>query len=149
MGEMQVNGTEAAALEEDRREATFGIAELAEAFGVTARTIRHYEDQGLLSPIRNGHARVYSKQDRGRLALICRGKRLGFSLSEIAEFLGLYTVDHDQTEQAHFVLPRVRERIEALEAQRADVDQTLAELRQIEGEIVGHLANQTPRDRTQ
>ncbi len=132
---------------EERREPTFGIAELAEAFGVTPRTIRYYEDQGLLTPIRKGNVRIYTKRDRGRLALICRGKRLGFSLVEIAEFLHLYAVDPDQIEQMRFFLPRLQERVVALEAQLADVQQTLDELRRIEGEIVDHLSARGDRDR--
>lgn len=133
---------------DERREPTFGIAELAEAFGVTARTIRYYEDQGLLTPIRKGNARIYTKRDRGRLALICRGKRLGFSLAEIAEFLNLYAVDPDQVEQMRFFLPRVQARVAALETQLADVQQTLGELRRIEGDIIDHLNSRGERDRT-
>src|SRR3954470_17237824 len=99
---------------------SFTISELADAFGVTPRTIRFYEDQGLLAPAREGLNRVYSYRDRARLTLICRGKRLGFSLKEIKDFLNLYEVDDRQIEQMRFVLARGRQRIGALEAQLAD-----------------------------
>jgi DNA-binding transcriptional MerR regulator len=115
------------------------IGDLAREFGLTARTIRHYEDEGLLSPLRRGQARLYSRKDRARLALICRGKRLGFSLSEIRDFLRLYAVDANQVEQMRFCLALARQRIIDLEAQRRDIEQTLDELHAIEAQIVDHL----------
>ena len=78
---------------------TFGIAELAREFDVTTRTIRFYEDKGLLSPARKKQRRVYAPRDRVRLRLIMRGKRLGFSLTDIAEFLDLYDADPQHLEQ--------------------------------------------------
>jgi len=119
--------------------ATFTISDLAAAFDLTPRSIRFYEDEGLLSPGREGAARVYTRKDRARLALICRGKRLGFSLAEIREFLDLYDVDEAQVEQMSYLLTRARQRIDALERQLADVRQTLDELRSLEGAIVTHL----------
>ena len=118
---------------------TYSISELAAAFGITPRSIRFYEDAGLLAPRRVGMARVYSRSDRARLALICRGKRLGFSLAEIGEFLDLYDVDADQVEQMRYALGRVQARVGALETQRRDLDQTVDELRALEGQIVDHL----------
>lgn len=127
------------ALAEGSAKRTYSISQLAEEFNVTPRTIRFYEDQNLLSPAREGMNRVYSYRDRGRLLLICRAKRLGFSLAEIKDFLDLYDVDRSQVEQMRFGLGRARERIEALERQLVDVRQTLDELRAIEQAIVEHL----------
>ena len=121
------------------QERTFTISELADTFRITPRTIRFYEDQGLLSPRRDGLNRVYSHRDRARLTLICRGKRLGFSLAEIKDFLDLYDVDDRQIEQMRFALSRNRERIRSLETQLEDVKQTLSELRELERLIVDHL----------
>lgn len=132
--------------DEAGEERTFTISELADTFQVTPRTIRFYEDQGLLSPRRDGLNRVYSHRDRARLTLICRGKRLGFSLAEIKDFLDLYDVDDRQIEQMRFALAHGRERIASLEVQLADVQQTLSELRALESQIVEHLkaAGATP-----
>ncbi|WP_158043872.1 MerR family transcriptional regulator [Skermanella pratensis] len=118
---------------------TFSISELAEEFRVTPRTIRFYEDQGLLAPTRDGLNRIYSHRDRARLTLICRGKRLGFSLAEIKDFLDLYDTDDRQIEQMRFALGRGRERIRSLETQLEDVKQTLHELRALERQILDHL----------
>jgi DNA-binding transcriptional MerR regulator len=119
------------------------IGELAGEFGLTHRTIRHYEDEGLLSPERigsaRGSARVYGHRDRARLALICRGKRLGFSLAEIKDFLNLYDTDDAQIEQMRYMRNIARRRISALEQQLADVKQTLAELCTIDTQISEHL----------
>lgn len=118
---------------------TYSIGELAAEFALTPRTIRFYEDCGLLAPARDGVNRVYGYRDRVRLQLICRGKRLGFSLAEIKDFLDLYEAGDGQLSQMRFVLDKARARIRALERQRADLDQTLAELRGIEAAIVEHL----------
>ena len=115
------------------------IGELAGEFGLTHRTIRHYEDEGLLSPERVGSTRVYRHRDRARLALICRGKRLGFSLAEIKDFLNLYDTDDAQIEQMRYMRSIARRRISALEQQLADVQQTLAELCTIDTQISEHL----------
>ncbi len=141
MGPVTVGPLAGAAVAERGPEAgrTFTISALANEFGITPRTIRFYEDEGLLSPRRDGLNRVYTHRDRARLVLICRGKRLGFSLSEIKEFIKLYDVDEDQVEQMRFALLRARDRIATLETQRRDVEQTLAELRQAEEAILRHL----------
>ena len=125
--------------DEAGEERTFTISGLADTFQVTPRTIRFYEDQGLLSPKRDGLNRVYSHRDRARLTLICRGKRLGFSLAEIKDFLDLYDVDDRQIEQMRFALAHGRERIASLEVQLVDVQQTLSELRALENQIIEHL----------
>jgi len=108
-----------------------GIQDVADELGVTSRTIRLYEDKGLLDPPRIGAMRVYSRREVGRLQLILRGKRLGFSLREIGEFLKLYDADPLHLEQTRTLLSRTMERIEALEAQRLALDETLDELRDI------------------
>ncbi len=109
----------------------YSVTELAEALGTTPRTLRFYEDKGLVTPQRAGQTRVYSHRDRGRLALILRGKRLGFSLREIAEWLDLYDADPSQGAQMKALVDKARERISALERQRDDIDATLAELKDI------------------
>jgi DNA-binding transcriptional MerR regulator len=127
---------------------TFTIGELAREFGLTARSIRFYEDEGLLAPVREGTARVYGHRDRARLVLICRGKRLGFSVREIKEFLDLYdAADPRREEQMRFLRDRCEERIEALEVQLGDVRRTLSELRSIRERIDGHLSGGEAADR--
>ena len=107
---------------------TFTITELAEAFGITPRTIRFYEDKDLLHPRRQGLNRVYSRRDRARLQLILRGKRLGFSLADIKEMLDLYDLGDGQVGQLRYTLRKSRERVAALERQRRDIEEALAEL---------------------
>ncbi|MHA1114013.1 MAG: MerR family transcriptional regulator [Alphaproteobacteria bacterium] len=110
----------------------YAISELAAEFEVTPRTIRFYEDRNLLAPRRAGRNRIFSHQDRARLILILRGKRLGFSLAEIKRYLDFYRIDPDQTGQIALLLSEVRARIGKLERQLGDIDQTLVELRDIE-----------------
>jgi DNA-binding transcriptional MerR regulator len=107
------------------------IQDVATELGVTTRTIRFYEDKGLLDPPRVGTMRVYSRREVGRLQLILRGKRLGFSLRDIKEFLDLYDTDDMHLEQTRRLLARVGDRIDGLEKQRQALDQTLDELRDI------------------
>jgi DNA-binding transcriptional MerR regulator len=116
---------------EGERQPLRSIQDVATELGVTTRTIRFYEDKGLLDPPRVGTMRVYSRREVARLLLILRGKRLGFSLRQIKEFLDLYDVDDRHLEQTRTLLSRVSERIDALEAQRMALDQTLDELRDI------------------
>ncbi len=118
---------------------TYTIGQLADEFGLTLRSIRFYEGEGLLAPLREGQARLFTRADRARLKLICRGKRLGFSVSEIKQFLSLYNVDSCQHEQMQYLLDHARSRIAALRTQFEDVKQTLEELERVEGEIVAHL----------
>ncbi|RJY08849.1 MerR family DNA-binding transcriptional regulator [Aurantiacibacter aquimixticola] len=111
------------------------IAEAAEALGVTQRTLRFYEDKGLIAPQRVGTMRAYSKREMGRMQLILRGKRLGFSIREIGEFLSLY--DDDETRQIgqmQHLQMRIGQRLHELEDQRAAIEQTIGELKQMEGE---------------
>jgi DNA-binding transcriptional MerR regulator len=113
-------------------EKIFSIGELASDLGVTPRTIRFYEDKELILPQRAGMARVYTHRERARMILILRGKRLGFSLREIKEFLDLYVVDTTQVEQLQLLAAKVRSRIDTLEQQRQALTQTLVELKDIE-----------------
>jgi len=106
----------------------YKITDLAEEFGVTARALRFYEDEALLSPERVGLARIYSRRDRARLAWILRGKRVGFSLAEIREMMDLYDYDEDHAEQRRVTRARCVERIDLLRRQREDIDATIAEL---------------------
>lgn len=121
---------------DDRR---FTIRDLAEEFGCTHRTIRFYEDQGLLKPRRAGQARIFSARDRARLSLILRGRRLGFSLSDIAEMLDLYDADPGHVRQLTVALQKGRARIEQLERQRADIEAALAELKELESIVIDKL----------
>lgn len=126
----------------DRGQELFTIGELATAFAVSPRAIRFYEDQGLLAPARAGAQpgaqRVYTRRDRARLQLILRGKRLGFTLADIGRFLDLYDADRTGRRQLAMTLERTRARIAELEQQLADITLTLAELRDMEGEIVAY-----------
>lgn len=117
-----------------------GIQEVARELGITHRTLRFYEDQGLISPKRIGTTRVYSRREMGRMRLILRGKRLGFSIREIKEFLDLYEVDPRQRVQMEQLLVRVREKREDLEHQRKALDETIGELAEIEREAADWLA---------
>jgi DNA-binding transcriptional MerR regulator len=117
----------------------YTVPELAENLGVTPRTIRFYEQKGLVAPQRAGTTRIYTRQDRARMLIILRGKRLGFTLKEIADYLDLYGADPTQAEQIRMLLTRVRERIEALEDQRQALDVTLDELRDIEQQSIDAL----------
>ncbi len=110
----------------------FGITELCREFGVTLRALRFYEDKGLLAPRRINGMRVYTRRDRARLALILRAKAIGSSLAEIKHYLDLYG-DHGEgrAQQLNFVIARTDAAIAELEAKRAHIDATLAELRLI------------------
>ncbi|WP_132387487.1 MerR family DNA-binding transcriptional regulator [Novosphingobium sp. PhB165] len=109
-----------------------GIQEAATQLGVTMRTLRFYEDKGLIAPTRVGTTRIYSKREMGRMQLILRGKRLGFSIREIKEFLDLYDVDPEHQEQVRQLLARIRDRIDELRKQSIAIEQTLQELLSIE-----------------
>ncbi len=110
--------------------AKYAIGELCEAFGVTARALRFYEDEQLIAPERRGTARFYSDRDRARLSWILRGKRVGFSLNEIREMLDLYDLGDQRRTQWRVTFERCRQRIEALRRQKDDIDATIAELEQ-------------------
>ena len=119
----------------------YSIGDLAGELGISTRAIRFYEDQGMLAPQRAGGNRVYSPRAMARLKLILRGKRLGFSLSDIRELLDLYDADRNHLEQLHQTLRKGRVRIAELEQQMIELKQTLQELRELETLIVD-LINQ-------
>ena len=111
---------------------TWSITDLAEEFGVTLRTIRFYEDRGLVTPERRGTTRVFHPRDRIRLALVLRGKRLGFSLDEIATIVDMYDAAPGEVGQLRYLLEQIDVRRNELEQRRKDIDDTLAELGEVE-----------------
>jgi len=114
----------------DSSQQSFGIGDLAGEFGISTRTIRFYQDKGLLAPRREGTTRIYSRKDRARLALILRGKAIGCSLSEIEHYLELYGVHGEgREEQLKFVIERTQSEIDALEKRRAHIDAQMETLR--------------------
>ncbi|WP_372430394.1 MerR family transcriptional regulator [Janibacter melonis] len=112
----------------DERSRTWTIREIAEEFGITHRTVRHYEELGLISPERVGTTRVYRRRDRTRLALVLRGRRLGFPLDEIAKIIDLYDAPRGRASQLEYVLGQIEERRDDLEQRRRDIEDALAEL---------------------
>jgi DNA-binding transcriptional MerR regulator len=113
-------------------ENTFSISELAEEFGVTTRTIRFYEEKGLLNPRREGMHRRYEARDRTKLRLILRGKRLGLSLDESAEIIGMYGSPGNNRRQLETLLARIDDKRTELLARRQELDAMLAEMEQAE-----------------
>jgi DNA-binding transcriptional MerR regulator len=111
---------------------TYSISELAREFNITPRSIRHYEDQHLISPLRVGSQRIYRKGDRVRLQLILRGKRIGFSLSEIREIITMYDSPAGEQKQTELLIRKIAERREALHQQQKDIQTMLLELQQLE-----------------
>jgi len=107
---------------------TYSITELANEFGVTTRTIRHYEEQRLLNPKREGMNRIFNHRDRVRLKLALRGKRLGFSLNDIRELFELYDLAKDENKQLEEFLARLEKRRAILEQQREDIEVMLDEI---------------------
>jgi DNA-binding transcriptional MerR regulator len=119
----------------------YSVSQLARQLGVTARAIRFYEDKHLITPQRAGTTRVYGHRDRARLILILRGKRLGFSLREIKEFLDLYDADPQHHVQLRQLLVSVRKRVAKLQEQRVAIDESVAELREIDRQCEETLAS--------
>lgn len=118
----------------------FAIADLAREFGISTRAIRFYESKGLLTPERVGSTRVFRRRDRARLILILRGKRLGFSLRDISDYLSLYEADRTQRAQVSLLLDMVDQRTQMLEQQLSDLQTTLGELREIKKLATERLA---------
>lgn len=121
------------------------VTELARETGVTARAIRFYESKGLLHPQRAGTTRIYTHRERGRLQLILRGKRLGFSLTDIGDYLNLYDADPTQQDQIMLLLAKVDARIKELESQKIDLEASLTELSAVKDQALLALKNNTKR----
>ncbi|MBD1547058.1 MerR family transcriptional regulator [Roseibium aggregatum] len=117
-----------AARDESTKKTQFTIGDLAKEFGCTLRTLRFYEDKGLLNPKRDGMNRIYNRRDRARLKLVLMGKRVGFSLTEIRDMLDLYDLRDGQVTQLRVALSRFNEQIAILEVQRKDIEQAIEEL---------------------
>lgn len=121
------------------KEITYSISELAHEFDVTPRTIRYYEDEGLLTPLREGQTRIYSHRDKIRLKLTLRGKRLGFSLAEIRELFDMYDTDKSSKTQLHSMIQLIDEKRDALRQQLEDIQMVMAELEAAEQRCVNSL----------
>ena len=119
---------------------TWTIAEIAEEFGVAHRTVRYYEDKGLVTPERRGTVRVFHPRDHVRLALILRGKRLGFPLDEIRRIVDMYDEQPGEAGQLTYLLSQIGDRRAELEQRRRDVEAALAELDELESRCHDDLA---------
>lgn len=126
------------------REPRYTITDLAREFDITTRTMRFYEDLGLLSPRRQGNARVYSPRDRVRLKLVLRGKRLGFSLKEISDIIAMYDAEPGEAGQLDYMLKRLAQQRSLLERRRRDIEVSLEELDQLERQCRARLAAMQP-----
>ena len=116
-----------------------GIQEVARELGVTMRALRFYEDKGLIAPQRVGTTRIYGRREVARVQLVLRGRRLGFTVREIKQFLDLYDADPEHVEQMRLFITRVRARLEELEQRKLAIEQAIAELRQLERETTAKL----------
>ncbi len=126
-------------LNADHRTRLLSTAELADIAGVTPRMVRFYESRGLLKPQRAGTFRVFSYIDRARLSLILRGKRLGFSLREIGEYLNLYGASPGHASPLNYVVDKSRERLAELAGKLKNLQAAIRDLRKIEHDALKHL----------
>ncbi len=125
---------------------THTISQLAKEFGVTTRTIRFYEEKGLVTPLREGQKRLYTNADRVRIKLILRGKRIGMTLQECVEFIDMYDPEHNNAEQLHSLIDNVKSRREQLLQQKRDIDEMLAGLAEVQGLCEASLAGEKPHN---
>lgn len=120
----------------------FTISDLSGEFGVTARALRFYEDKGLISPIRQGTARIYSKADRARLVWLLRAKRVGFSLDDAREMIDLYSVEDRRATQRRVTIEKCTRKIVDLCRQKEDIDAAIVELEEFVEEVrAAHAAS--------
>jgi DNA-binding transcriptional MerR regulator len=124
---------------------THTISDLAQEFGVTTRTIRFYEEKGLISPMREGQKRLYSNSDRVRIKLILRGKRIGMTLQECVDFIDMYDPEHNNAEQLRSLIDNVKRRRESLLQQKRDIDDMLAGLDEVQSLCEESLAGGNTR----
>ncbi len=117
----------------------YSVTELANDLGITPRAIRFYETKGLIKPQRVSTNRVYTYRDRARMQLILRGKRLGFTLADIKEYLDMYDIDPSKEKQVKLLLEKVERRIEELQQQREDLETTLVELDEMRQECIANI----------
>lgn len=129
----------------DKEEKTYSISELAKEFDITTRSIRFYEDEGLLAPERQGQTRIYSKRDRVRLKLILRGKRLGFSLAETGQLFELYDADKSSATQLVTMLQLIEQKKAQLHQQMDDIKVVLMELVTVEKRCRETLSEVKPK----
>lgn len=127
---------------------THTISELAQEFGITTRTIRFYEEKGLISPMREGQKRLYSNSDRVRIKLILRGKRIGMTLQECVDFIDMYDPEHNNAEQLRSLIDNVKRRRESLLQQKRDIDDMLAGLDEVQSLCEESLAGGYTRNNT-
>ncbi len=124
---------------------TFAISDLAREFDITPRTIRFWEDQGILAPQREGSKRIFTRRDRARLKMALRGKRLGLSLAEIKDLIGMYASTEDETPQLLECLRVMEKRRAALQQQREDIEAMLGEIAQFETQCQEELQRRGAR----
>jgi DNA-binding transcriptional MerR regulator len=124
----------------------YSIRDLSNEFDITPRALRFYEDKGLIAPERKGLQRIYNRRDKARINLILRGKRLGFSLAEIRDWLDLYELQDGQIAQAQMLLNASHERMDALVQQRVDIEKTIDELKEQMDFVRGWLAQRGIQD---
>ncbi len=129
------------------RDDLYTIGQLARELGVTTRTIRFYEDEGLIAPARRGGQRIYGSRERTRLKLVLRGRRLGFPLSDIAEIINLYDAAPGESGQLETLIARIEERRVELLAKRQDIETSLADLEAVEVRCRDRLAEIASRSR--
>ncbi|EEQ95903.1 MerR family transcriptional regulator [Ochrobactrum sp. J50] len=118
----------------------YTITELTREFGISTRTLRFYEDEGLIAPVRRGRTRLFRPADRHLVKQILRGKRLGFSIAEIHEIIQMYREPPGETGQLKLLMKRVEEKRADLRQKRRDIEETLGELDQIEESCIERLA---------
>ena len=123
---------------------TYSISDLASEFGITTRTIRFYEEKGLISPLREGQKRIYNSADRVRIKLILRGKRIGMTLQECVEFIDMYDPEHNNADQLHSLICNVKKRRESLLQQKRDIDDMLKGLIEVQALCEQSLAKAGP-----